>query len=506
MTDRRLTPDEQAFLAETGLRPDDVAPLVEDAPPLPTDALARIRSGARAKAGIADRTVASVPAGSTASGPAGSTPLAPAASRPAPSGPGMASRRRVRRWLAAAAAVLLLAGGAVVLNSPERALAAIQRLVRLVPGIGLTESDSETWILPEPASVELDGARVTVTGFMSTPDRSHLQFRVDLPPLNPEVKTRSPGGGASPELRLPDGTVQKGRHGFMSGGSRYMVGEYSFAPLPAGTSDVTVVFPYLSGVSAPVEIPLSLVNAEDAGLAEAYLGGWSDDRSGIQVGVPYWTAAGDRIVLSLDAVAPEGIVVESYREFLGSGGVIQPGLRDDRGRTYPLITEESDLSGGRVRAVFRGPLAPDAGRLTLAVPSLRLEDRSAEAPLTVPLEQLPEGKPLRLDEDLRLGSHRFTVRTVTRLDADTFRITLDLGTENDGSVLQFVGIRTATSPFGREPTHWSSEGNLETGFMSIEVDFRHPPSRNLEVVFVNPEYRLDGGWEVELAVPPRQSR
>ena len=37
MTDRQFTPDEQAFLAETGLKADDLAPLVADAPPLPAD-------------------------------------------------------------------------------------------------------------------------------------------------------------------------------------------------------------------------------------------------------------------------------------------------------------------------------------------------------------------------------------------------------------------------------------------------------------------------------------
>lgn len=485
MTDRQFTPDEQAFLAETGLKADDLAPLVADAPPLPADTLERIRSRAREKAGLAPAAAAAAPAAAT------------------PALPSRRPDRRPRRWLAAAAAALLLVGGTVVLSNPEGALAAIQRLVRLVPGIGLTETDGETWILPEPVSVEQDGVRVTVTGAISNLDGTQVRYRVDWPADEPldKVEFASARESAFPELRLPDGTVIRRWGGSLAGGTRDMVGQYNFGPLPPGTSEVTLVLPYLSGVAEPVEIPVTLVNAEEAGLAGAHPGNWSEERLGVQVGVPYWTAVDDRIVVSLDTRLPDGTRVIDYRDWIEPHGFVEPVLIDDQGHTYPLIIDEADRSGPWRRAVFQGPLAPDARQLTLTVPYLILADYTAEARLTVPLEQLAEGKPLRLNEELQIGSHRFTVETVTRIDADTFGFTLDLGPEEGGVLLQKVGIRHRM--FGG-PRAWSAHG--ENGqFTSMEVDFRSAPRRNLVIVFADPGYRVHGEWQVELPVPAGRS-
>ncbi|WP_374712272.1 hypothetical protein [Symbiobacterium terraclitae] len=461
MTDRQLTPDEQAFLKEVGLHPDDVAHLVDDAQPLPPDALARIRSRARRKAGIE-----------------------------AARSPGR------RRWLAAAAAALLLVGGTVVLSNPEGAVAAVQRLVQLVPGIGLTETDGETWILPEPVSVEQDGLRVTVTGVISSARGTQVQFRVDW---TGEPMWEKPAGGMrvpTPELYLPDGTVLTRPSGYMSGGSRGLEGAFWFGPLPGGWRDAVVRFPSLPGAAEPVDLPLSLVNAVDAGLAEAQPGGWSDDRYGVQVGVPYWTAAGDRIVLALDAVVPDGAFLHEYGDGFGPLNLV-PSLTDERGRAYPLIDEASELWGPRTHLVFAGPLEPDAGKLTLSVPALILADQVGEARLTVPLSRLPEGEPLALNERLTIGDRSFTVTAVTRLDDDTFRFDLDLGPEQDGVLLQRVDVAHPKSPFASGPTGWS--GVSENGQMTrIEVDFSAPPARNLEIVFDNLQYRLQGPWEVEL--------
>ncbi len=488
MTDSRLTPEEQAFLAETGLRPDDLAPLVADAPPLPADALDRIRRRAREKAGI-----------DGGSGLPAAVPVPEAGAAPA-----RAFRRRTGRWLAAAAAALLLTAATAALAYPEQAVAAIERLVRLVPGIGLTETDGETWVLPEPVTVERDGVRVTVEGFVSDPEGARLQLRVRWPPPAEPVKAVTDRAADPPELRLPDGTAVQRRTGYLAGGSTVMVGSYDYGALPAGTRAVVVVLPYLAGTSGPVEVPLTLVNAAEAGLAEGRPGDWSEENRGIQVGVSHWAAADDRIVLSLDARLPDGTTVTGYRQWVSPGRWVEPQLTDDRGRTYPLSDFESQLSVTQGRAVFWGPLAPDATRLTFTVPYLQLTDYDAEARLTVPLDQLPEGQPLRLDQELQLGRVRFTVRTVTRLDEDTFRFSLDLGTEEDGVLLETVSVRPPI--LGNGPTGWSAEGNADTGQMVLDVDYRRPPSRTLQIVFSWPRYRVRGDWQVELPVPGERSR
>jgi len=494
-----LHPDEQAFLAETGLRPDDLAGLVEDAPPLPADTLARIRGRTRVKAGIAAPEMNGDSGPSGAAGIASSMPAAPAASRREPSSP----RRRSRRWLAVAAAGLVLVGATAAAASPERAMASIQRLVRLVPGIGLTETGSETWILPEPVSVVQDGVQVTVMGFLSSPEETRLQLSVDWPPWSDQDKNGAGYQITSPELRLRDGTVLRSHRGSASGGSRSLLGDYGYGPLPGGTSELVVIVPHLSDVSGAVRIPLTLVNATEALLTEAHPGNWSEERQGLQVGVPHWVADGDRILVNLAARPPEGVAVTEFGDPFAPDRTVQPRLTDDKGRSYPLVVQESRLRGSRSYAVFQGPLAADAEQLTLMVPSLRLVDQSAEAPFTVPLAELPEGEPVNLNQELQIGSHRFTVSTVTRVDHATFEFALQMGPEEGGVRLQSVGIRRSISPSG---AGFSVKADADGLLTTLQVDFRTPPNANLTVIFAEPEYRVLGPWEVKLPVPGDQAQ
>lgn len=495
-----LRPEEQAFLAETGLRPDDLAHLVNDAPPLPPDALARIRNRTREKTGTAvAHDAAPATLGSTLqSPPSPSSQASPVQSLPSPKS--SATTRRPRRWLAAAAAVLLLVGGSVVLSNPGGAMAAIQRIVRLVPGIGLTETDGDTLVLAEPVSVQHGDVRVTVTGVVGARKRTQVQFRAEWPAVRDKQELASRTSAA--ELRLPDGTVLEGS-GHRWGGSDKLEGEYWYDPLPEGTREVVLVLPFLSGTAEPVEIPLSLVSAEEAGLAEGRPGAWSTEQMGVKVGVPYWTAAGDRIVVALESRVPDGVTVEQFGERFSEENML-PSLSDDQGRVYPLIAEESVLLSGQRQAVFQGPLAPDAGELKLSVPALTLVEHAATARLTVPSARLPEGEPLELNEELAIGSQRFTVRAVTRLSPGIFRIDLDLGQEADGALLQRVDVRPPMSPFRSGPSGWSAQG-VDGQMTQMEIDFKKPPTRNLEIVFASPTYRLKGGWEVHLPVPGSSS-
>jgi len=512
-----LQPEEQAFLAETGLRPDDLAHLVDDAPALPADVLARVRRRAMEKAEIAPSqapsTASAAPAPRFASpGAAGDgigaagQPTAAAQTHdstiaPSASGPTSAQPHgRPRRWLAAAAAALLLVSGAVAASNPEGALAAIQRLVRLVPGIGLTETDAETRVLIAPVSVEQGDVRVTVTGVIASRANTWVEFRAEWPAVlnKKSVAWRS----FAPVLRLPDGTALRGS-GHLAGGSRSLEGSYWYAPLPQGIHEAVLVLSDLEGTEEQVEVPLTLVRADEAGLAEAYAGTWSAERWGVKVGVSYWTATADRIVIALDAELPEGVTLIRYGDDFG-GGKTLPALADDRGRVYPLLVDESRFQGGRAQVVFRGPLARDASTLTLSVPALTVAEPSARTRLTVPLARLPEGEPLELNEELTIGSRSFTVRSVTRLSPQTFRFDLDLGPEVDGALLQWVSFAPPGLPFGNSPTGWSGQGT-DGQITQLEVDFKRAPIGNLTVVFASPEYRLSGGWEVQLPVAPSPS-
>lgn len=473
MTGDRLTPEELEFLKSTGLESNDLAPLVADAPALPADALARIRNRVHVKA-ASTAPAAAVPDTSPVTAPA----------RP---------RRSGGRWLVAAAAALLIVGGTLVVANPQGALAAIQRLVRLVPGIGLTETDGETLVITSPVSTASGDERLTVTGLISDGRQTEVRFLVEGLPLEkrePDVQT-----AFRPELRLADGTVLQSQSSSASGGSGTAEGVIWFEPLPSGTTDVTLLLPPVLGLTQPFELAIPVVNAVSAGLPEASDGAWSEERLGVRVGVPHWTVQGDLIVLNLQAQLPRGTAVE---HFLAEG--VLPELSDAQGRVYPLLQERSNLSpnpGEHASLTFQGPLAPDAGHLRLSVPVIKVVEE-AEADLSLSLSRLPEGQPLQLDKEMQIGSKRFVVNTVTRLEG-TFRFALDLGPEKEGALLQYVHIAPRTAFF--RSGSYSTTGRMNEQTWQLErLDYspENVPDRNLEVVFKQPLVRLQGDWVVEL--------
>ena len=474
MTDKLPTPEERAFLESIGLEPNDLTPLVADAPLLPADTLARIRDRAHAKAG-ADASMTSV---------ATAVPVKPPA-RP---------RRSRGRWLAAAAAALLMVGGTLFVTNPQGALAAIQRLVRLVPGIGLTETDAETLVMASPVSAESGGERLTVTGLISQGKQTEVRFLVEGLPLDkkePDVQA-----AFKPTLQLADGTVLQSHSSSASGGSGTAEGVIWFGPLPSGTSSVTLLLPPVHGMTQPFELAIPVVDAGSAGLTEAVAGAWSEERLGVRIGVPHWTVQGDLIVLNLEAELPRGTAVE---HFLAEH--VLPELSDEQGRVYPLVHERSNLSpnpGESASLTFQGPLAPDADRLRLTVPAIKVVEE-AEVELSIPLAQLPEGQPLDLDEEMEIGSQRFVIHTVTRLDEGTFRFALNLGPEEEGALLQGVEI-APRAPFFRSGGY-STTGRMNQQSWQLErLDYspEKVPDRNLELVFKRPLVRLQGDWVVGL--------
>lgn len=471
MAGRDFSPEEREFLKATGLDVNQLEPLMADAPGLPQDVLERIRVGARAKAGV-------VPEPEPAALPA--------------------ARRRFRPWVAAAA--LLVVAGAVALSQSDGAMAAIHRLVRLVPGIGLTEADVGTLVMPSPVSVELDGQQLTITGLISSSDGTQLRYEIEGLSWEKQISDVS-GFPFRAALRLADGTeldefssVGSAREGSMSG-------IIWFAAPPRPTEAFTLSITPVDSSVAPFEVTIPVVDAALAGLPEAVEGGWSRERMGIRVGVPFWTVQGDRIVLNLEVRAPEGIRIEEVGEVFKDHRLL-PVLTDDRGRTYPLIEEESRLrknSFEPVSLVFQGPVASDAGVLRLHVPVVRIADMGAQsARLVVPLSQLPIGDSLQLQKEIEVGSYRFTVTQVTRLDERAFRFDVDLGPERDGVLLQEVAVRPAQLGRGEG---WSGSwiADPETAQMTNrEIELEVIRSGRLDVEFSEPVVRLQGDWEVTI--------
>lgn len=461
MTDKPFDQEERSFLQATGLQPDNLAPLVEDAPALPADALQRIRTQARQKAGVAQ-----------------------------PSRP----RRHTVWWKTAAAVALIGMGAALAVSSSDSAMAALERLVRLVPGFGLKATDAQSLVMADPVTVVEGSERLTITGLVSDGEATQVRFVVEGLPLEKEAAPEQLPS-AKPTIRLPDGKVLTSLGAATSGGEDRLEGTIWFAPLPSGTANLTLSLPSFHGLNQPFEVAIAVVDAEVAGLPAAQTGGWAEERLGVRVGVPYRSVHDGQILLSLDATTTAGAAVE----MLGSNQ-IAPALTDDQGQSYPLIKEASRLMNSSVEpmsATFQGPPAPDATSLRLSVPVVLVAEK-AEASLKIPLAKLPTGQPLPLNQRIKLGSHTFVVSAITRIDEQTFGFDLDLGPEQDGVLLQEVSIGLPHRIF--KGGGWSYTGHLNKQTGQVErLEFSaDPPKGDLEVIFSRPVAQLRGGWEIEL--------
>jgi len=468
MAGRDFTAEEREFLKSAGLDINQLEPLVADAPALPQDVLERIRTGARERAGMAlEAEPAALPA----------------------------ARRRFRPWVAAAA--LLVIAGAVALSQSDGAMAAIQRLVRLVPGIGLTEADVGTLVMPSPVTVEQGGQRLTITGLISGSDGTELRYEIEGLPLEKQVSD-VPGFPFRAALRLADGTELKELNAATGAGEGTISGIIWFAAPPHVTEAFTLSITPVDSSVAPFEVTIPVVDAAVAGLPEAVEGGWSAERLGIRIGVPYWTVQDDRIVLNLTVNAPQGIRFQEVGERIGENRLL-PVLTDNLGRTYPLIEESSQLfknSFEPVSLVFQGPIAPDADALRLQVPAVRVADTSAKAVrLSIPLNQLPLGEPLQLQKEIELGPYRFTVKEVTRLEDLAFRFDVDLGPEQDGTLLQEIKVSPS------RPGSWGSTWIVDRQTLqTTSIEYYPDVLRRgrLDVQLSEPVLRLQGDWEVTI--------
>jgi hypothetical protein len=464
--------DEQAFMIEAGLEPDDLEWLVTAAPPASPEAMARVLAQTRRK-------------------------LNPATGQPGPAtrqpGPPAQRARPWLRWLPAAAALLLAAGGLLTAGSPS-AQAALQRLLHVIPGFGITETRPQTLLLAEPVTIQSNHGKLTVTALIGTGTFTELHFRIDgLPPVKPDPAAMDQEGVRA-ALILPDGT-RLALTGATSGvGLSGVQGTLSFPALSASVRTATLELSPIHGLTDPYTATLTLVDAASAGLTEAVAGGWSSQRNGVMMGAPFVAFEQSQITLSLEAA----LTAQNTGSRHVDGLPAQPVLTDNLGNTYPLVPEASLLWPGSARglsATYAGPLHAGATALRLTVATVQVaEDGTAR--LRVPLDKLPVGKPAVLNQALKLGARRIVVRSVTRLAADQFALDLDLGPEQNGAILQTVHVEPYQASGGGQ---FKFDPATQKQASEFEVSYT-PQGQYLDLQITRPTVAITGPWQIDLPV------
>ncbi|MDB4896783.1 MAG: hypothetical protein JWN15_3045, partial [Firmicutes bacterium] len=416
--------------------------------------------------------------------------LNPATRRPSP--PAQRPRPWLR-WLPAAAALLLAAGGLLTAGSPS-AQAALQRLLHVVPGFGITETRPQTLLLAEPVTVQGSRGKLTVTALISTVTFTELHFRIDgLSSVKPDPATmdQEPVRAA---LLLPDGTRLAFTSATSGVGLNDVQGTLSFPALSESVRTATLELSPMHGLTDPYTAPLKLVDAASAGLTEAVAGGWSSQRNGVMMGAPYAAFEQSQITLSLEAA-----LTAQTTGIRHVGGLpAQPVLTDNLGNTYPLVPEASLLWPGSARglsATYAGPVHAGATALRLTVDAVQVVEEGT-ARLRVPLDKLPVGKPAALNQELKLGARRIVVRSVTRLAADQFALDLDLGPEQNGAILQTVSV----TPY---QTSGGGQYKFDPATQKQASDFvvSYTPQGNyFDVQITRPTVEITGPWQIDLPV------
>ena len=389
MANPQFDQEEARFLHEIGLVSDDLSALVADAPDMPDDVTARVLAQVRRKA------------------------------------PGRRPSQRFWYSVAAAAAGILLVGTLVTTGA---ASALVERLYRLVPGMGVVETSDQTLVLAQPVAIEQAGHEMKVLGLLSNQTGTLVRLQWTGATDAKVIIVQRPW------LVLPDGTRLQtpGGNSSRSGGG-LLTWHITFPSLPAGTTSVRLELPPIAGITtetATADLPLT---ADVSGLTPAMsTNNPSVERNGVTVSVPSIALGPDTIQVALDLKGAPGV----YPKQLGNVA-----LYDDLGNQFRLDRATADFayrSGMPSSFTFTGPVQPGAKRLKLSIESvITLDSGSAEVQVNV--GDLPVGDTMALDQTVALGPTSFRIREATRLEEGKFRLILEPGTTAEGHRLYAFG-------------------------------------------------------------------
>ncbi len=167
-------------------------------------------------------------------------------------------------WALAAVVVLILAA---LFVGPNDLVAALQRLLGYIPGIGMVDEAGGLRVLAEPVSRLREGITVTVEQAVLDSERTVVVYQADgIPHTAYPDREDSPFCGNDPRLRLSDGTLLSPGEGSGRGWGSGFESRMVFPAVPAEVDQVNFILPCLMDTApgaAPEdwELPLRFVAA-----------------------------------------------------------------------------------------------------------------------------------------------------------------------------------------------------------------------------------------------------
>lgn len=157
-------------------------------------------------------------------------------------------------WLVTAGILLVLLVSFFAIG-PSRVVAAFQKLLGYVPGMGLVSTETPLRVLAEPVEQTRDGVTLTVTSALLSADSTHIEYRVFGIPRDAYPDSEAIAGCMQQEyLRLPDGTKLERMN--------------DYPAIPANVNEAILVIPCLANTlpgKAPEnwELPLRFIPAPE---------------------------------------------------------------------------------------------------------------------------------------------------------------------------------------------------------------------------------------------------
>lgn len=431
-----------------------------------------------------------------------------------------AARQPVRRprivlrpaW-AIALVVLLLLGGALLAVGPERAWAAVQRLLGYIPGIGFVDDTTRLLALEAPVVQSRDGITLKVTQAIADSTRTVLVYEVEglsIDAANSQGEG-APNLGSLGELVLPDGTALEQDGGDGTGwGSGYSMRLF-FPALPAGVDVATFRLPRLNDMppaAAPENwelalrfkpAPPSMTVAPVIEITQAPATTAAETQAS---GEPYGISLSiDKVVTLDDGYIVFGATQWDSRRLPGAiMPVVWMRAFDASGAEVPIQWENTDTTSsspqdGRFPWVYRLQGKAFDGPLTFTLDTVDAWF-PVEASFTLDVGPAPQvGQTWTLGKELDLAGHRVTVASAER-QADSRGGGYEFTFSADPDVVSVSITMPSAPPSG------GGGGGGPAGEFTARLDWSGaPPVGELNMKIEQIDLILHGPWSMEWQPP-----
>jgi hypothetical protein len=422
---------------------------------------------------------------------------APQQARPVP------RMRLAWAWIFAGLLILALAGFAV---GPANLVAAMQRLLGYIPGIGLVVDGEGLRFLAEPVSMTRDGITLTVTQVILDSEQTIVIYTADgIPPQAYPANEEATFCPNDPRLRLPDGILLTAGSGIGGGWGSGFESRMIFPALPADADQAVFELPCLMDTApgaAPQdwELPLRFVPAPPELTIVPV----------IDVTPEPGTAALSESSADMGLFLEQVIELEDSYILIGTfrQGEALPGAMVMGPSTWPEITTASGLAWAfKLAADIQEPStdmgtfpwAYQIGKGFAAPLTIRIEAVDAEFPaaVTFALDVGPDPQPGQewiLNQELEVAGHTLTLMSAVLND----------GERENGYEFFFRSNPEVSGVSVEDPTHPTvgGYGGGSLGEFSAGLVYDGPvPTGRLTYRITHLTARHAGPWTLEWSPP-----